>query len=312
MAAAGGSSCVRGVLLFFLFVPVHSPYGLVRSGTHSSSSSNAAAAQGGHAAGVAVAAVVATAALAAHSCRQPKLLAPIAPVPSNGSTNAKGASKRGRPVPLTFDACSDDGSMAGEATERVRSEDEEAGEESLFDGEEEDDVLDDDGVEAPAVDDRPPPPKLWTKKQFPEGVVPLAANWDMANLSAAQAWSCPCSDRVNCIGADRGISVLHLYEHRKKFLTTCKSTGGKRDTLKAQLSDHYASDDKTLARSFVVGPTSDCCAASFALANGVSCQTYENARADLRKGRTSKKVRSEKTKHKSSVARSTIDAYIRR
>ena len=57
--------------------------------------------------------------------------------------------------------------------------------------------------------------KLWTNGQFPEGVRPMSANWDMANLQAAQAWTCPCPDRANCIAADRGVSVLEPYEYHK-------------------------------------------------------------------------------------------------
>jgi hypothetical protein len=156
------------------------------------------------------------------------------------------------------------------------------------------------------------PPKLWSNSQFPEGVVPPAANWDMANLAAAQDWSCPCADRRNCIGAERGVSVLHLYEHRKLFLTTCKSKGGKRDALRAQLAEHFSSADKRLTRSFVVGPLADCCAAAAALACGVSCQTFQNARADLRGNKPLHGVRKKRRADKVSHARSTIDTYIRR
>lgn len=132
-------------------------------------------------------------------------------------------------------------------------------------------------------------PKTWSNAQFPEGVKPLAANWDLANLAAAQAWTCPCIDRRNCLGAERGITILHLYEHRKTFLTTCNNTGGKRDAMRAQLESHYSSSGKSFTRSFVVGPLADCCSASAALANGVSFQTFANARADLRGNRPSKK-----------------------
>ena len=48
--------------------------------------------------------------------------------------------------------------------------------------------------------------KLWSKAQFPEGTQG-AQNYEMANLMAAQQWSCPCPDRDNCIGQSR-LSVL--------------------------------------------------------------------------------------------------------
>ena len=64
------------------------------------------------------------------------------------------------------------------------------------------------GSSAPAL-------KLWTNAQFPEGTHPMSCNWDMANLQAAQNWTCPCTDRRNCIGSERGLGVLQLYELRK-------------------------------------------------------------------------------------------------
>ena len=137
------------------------------------------------------------------------------------------------------------------------------------------------------------PPKLWSKAQFPEGVRPLAANWDMANLAAAQEWECPCLDRRNCLAADRGLTLIHLYEHRKNFLlTTCNNNGGRRDATRAQLSAHYSNSTKSFSRSFVVGPLNDCCAAAAGLASGVSVQTFCNARADLR---AKKPLRSKRT-----------------
>ena len=35
-------------------------------------------------------------------------------------------------------------------------------------------------------------------------------------------------DRQNCMAVERGISVLELYEHMKKFLTTASNHGGSR------------------------------------------------------------------------------------
>ena len=154
-------------------------------------------------------------------------------------------------------------------------------------------------------------PKLWTNAQFPEGCVPIAANWDLANLSAAQEWECPCPDRRNCIGAGRGISLLQLYEHRKNFLTTCKFKGGKRDAWRADMSAHYSSSTGSLTRSFVVGPLNDCCAASAGLAKGLSFQTFANARADLRKERPLKQGRKRRQTQGQSYARSMLHAYIR-
>ena len=153
--------------------------------------------------------------------------------------------------------------------------------------------------------------KLWSNEQFPEGSSPLSANWDLANLKAAQEWECPCVDRINCIGSER-LDVLKLYEHRKSFLTTCHARGGKRDAFRADMSAHYSSATRDVSRSFVVGPLNDCCAASAALANGLSCQTFENARADLRKERPLKQGRKRKKDSIQSYARTTIHAYIRK
>ena len=117
--------------------------------------------------------------------------------------------------------------------------------------------------------------KLWSNAQFPEGTRPLQANWDLANLTAAQEWDCPCTDRRNCIGAERGINALHLYEHRKQFLTTCQMRGGMRNAFRSELSARFSSMSRTFSRSFVVGPLNDCCAASAGLAAGLSVQTYQ-------------------------------------
>ena len=157
--------------------------------------------------------------------------------------------------------------------------------------------------------------KLWTKAQFPEGVRPMQANWDLANLTAAQEWNCPCTDRRNCIGAERGVTVLQLYDHRKQFLTTCNTRGGMRNAFRSDLQPHYSSASCAFSRSFVVGPLNDCCAASAGLAAGSSVQTYFNAYADVRKNRTSSTTtgaRKRKRIARMSQDRSIIDAYIRR
>jgi hypothetical protein len=114
------------------------------------------------------------------------------------------------------------------------------------------------------------------------------------------------------LGAERGLTVLQLYEHRKKFLTTCANSGGRRDAMRAQLAAHYSTTTKTFSRSFVVGPLNDCCAAAAGLANGVSFQTFANARADLRADKPLRSKRTERRSEKVSYARSTIDIYIRR
>ena len=36
--------------------------------------------------------------------------------------------------------------------------------------------------------------KLWSSSQFPAGTTGVT-NWEMSNLTAAQAWECPCLDR---------------------------------------------------------------------------------------------------------------------
>ena len=156
--------------------------------------------------------------------------------------------------------------------------------------------------------------KLWGNAQFPEGVRPMQANWDIANLTAAQQWNCPCTDRRNCIGEERGIAVLQLYEHRKQFLTTCKQRGGMRDAFCKDLLAHYSASSRSFSRSFVVGPLNDCCAAAAGLAAGLSVQSYSNARADVRKNRisTTRHERKRKRATKVSHDRSILDAYVRR
>ena len=134
----------------------------------------------------------------------------------------------------------------------------------------------------------------------------------MANLMAAQNWSCPCTDQSNCIGPER-ISVLELYEHRKKSLTTCKSRGGKRDAWASDMKEHYHAGNKSFSRSFVVGPCNDCCVASAALAKGLSFQTHSSAHADVRKNRNlTKGGRKQAQKQKMTNSRTVMDAYIRR
>lgn len=125
--------------------------------------------------------------------------------------------------------------------------------------------------------------KLWSNAQFPEGHVD-AANWDLKNLEAAQAWSCPCVDRRNCIGQYR-VSIIDLYEHRKAFRTTAAAHGGFRDAARKDLEAHYNDDTRQFMRSFKVGAHTDCCAASSGLAKGILFATWSAARADCKKKR---------------------------
>ena len=153
--------------------------------------------------------------------------------------------------------------------------------------------------------------KLWTKKQFPEGTTG-AANWDMANLVAAQEWTCPCSDRRNCIGSERLPKVLDLYEHRKQFQTTCSSNGGgKRDVARVSMSQHYSQGSGTMSRSFVVGSLNDCCASSAGLASGLSFGTWARARADLGSDAPLRPARRKAAGERESNERRHLEAYIR-
>ena len=96
---------------------------------------------------------------------------------------------------------------------------------------------------------RPSSKKLWTNLQFPEGMNG-ARNYDLANLQAAQEWSCPCPDRINCIGADR-LTVLALYEHRKVFQTKAHARGGKRDANRFDMQAHYDRSSRSFTRRCV-------------------------------------------------------------
>lgn len=131
--------------------------------------------------------------------------------------------------------------------------------------------------------------KLWTAKQFPEGVFRNAC-WSWANIKAAQAWSCPCRDRQNCIGSDR-ITPEDLLCHRKSFQQlVAPHEGGLRESMRRRLAEHYSKASRTFTRSFVVGELNDCCAASRGLADGLPWITFARARTDLRKGRPSHQI----------------------
>lgn len=151
--------------------------------------------------------------------------------------------------------------------------------------------------------------KLWTKALFPEGVLD-AANWDLKNLQAAQRWECPCPDRANCIGSDR-LSVLDLYDYRKRFRTTAKSHGGFRDAARKELDDHFDPSTGMFARSFKVGPLVDCCAPSAGLAKGLSFATWAASRADSKHNREKREGRKRLLGERESVERAHLNAYIR-
>lgn len=131
--------------------------------------------------------------------------------------------------------------------------------------------------------------KLWTKAVFPEGMHG-PANWDVANLRAAQQWQCPCADRISCISEDR-VPLLHLYEYRKAFRTSAKGQNGYRDACRTELEAHYDEVSRSFARSFKVGSRVDCCAAAAGLAKGVSFATFASSRADCTKKRTMREGR---------------------
>ena len=163
------------------------------------------------------------------------------------------------------------------------------------------------GTQAPRA--RPPSRKLWSKIQFPEGTV-RASNYDMDNLIAAQAWECPCTDRRNCIGAER-LGVLQLYEHRKQFQTTAARHGGLRDANRTCMEQHYDKASKSFTRSFVVGPLGDCCSASAGLAKGISFQTWANSRADVTYGRPWHAGRCACKRNNQTKEAAHLEAYIR-
>jgi hypothetical protein len=137
-----------------------------------------------------------------------------------------------------------------------------------------------------------------------------ASNYDMENLTAAQEWSCPCTDRTNCIGADR-LNLIKLYEHRKRFQTTAAGKGGLRDANRAEMQGHYDRSASRFTRSFAVGPLGDCCAASAGLANGLSFSTWADSRADVTLERAWHAGRSQAKAKQQSEQRAHLEAYVR-
>ena len=217
----------------------------------------------------------------------------------------------------------DAGSSGREVAAGKRAQQSEDAEEKSHDTESDPDSVDEadgeDGWKSMDCDEEPRVPatgatgnssgKLWSKAEFPEGCVPIQACWDMENLRAAQAWTCPCADRDSCISEDR-LKLLELYEYRKHFQTTCANGGGKRDATRKELQQHADAAGNT-TRSFVVGPLNDCCAASAGLAKGISFGTYATARADMRKQRPMRQGRKRRRTEREHVSRRTIEAYIR-
>lgn len=151
--------------------------------------------------------------------------------------------------------------------------------------------------------------KLWSTKEFPEGRHGHA-NWDKKNLAAAQAWECPCTDRVSCLSPDR-LQEGPLYVYRKHFQTTNKSTGGMRDSARTEMEGHFSKETGKFSRSFVIGSSNDNCVAAAGMAKGLSFATWAVARADCRKSEPFKKGRKQQRSANMSHARGVIDAYIR-
>ena len=132
----------------------------------------------------------------------------------------------------------------------------------------------------------------------------------MQNLIAAQQWTCPCTDRRNCIGEER-LKILELYEYRRTFRTTAATHGGLRDASRKDLQAHYDKKTKTFTRSFVVGPLGDCCAPSAGLAKGLSFDNFAKSRADTTKEKPWHAGRCQLRSKVESEERAVIQAYIR-
>ena len=149
--------------------------------------------------------------------------------------------------------------------------------------------------------------KLWTAQAFPEGTKG-AANWDLRNLSMAQDWQCPCSDR-NCLSRDRYPRVDPLYDFRKGFQTKSK---GLRDTFRQDILEPlYSTSTRTFSRAVRIGERNDCCVESAGLAAGLSFGTFANARADVRLARPTRSGRVDKKEKLVSKERQHLEAYIR-
>ena len=102
-----------------------------------------------------------------------------------------------------------------------------------------------------------------------------------------------------------------MYEHRRNFRTTAAQHGGLRDANRLQLEAHYDKSTRSFTRSFVVADRGDCCAASAALANGISFATFANSRADVVKERTWHVGRCQLRSKQQSEETAHLEAYIR-
>ena len=120
--------------------------------------------------------------------------------------------------------------------------------------------------------------KLWTKAQFPEGMKSTDL-FLFGNLQAIQAWSCPCSDRISCIGPER-VNLVELYEARRHFHRDVGNS--RKDKARVLMEAHYQRDKQRFSRSFVIGNRGDCCAPSAGLTWGMSFNNWASARALLR------------------------------
>ena len=266
--------------------------------------------------GVAAAAAITTAALAASWALKKRAAVAVpahflaAPAAARNTKTAKdGRSSRGMPLSAVMQPSAE---AHVPSDEDASDEDESWNSDNEWEFEDEDDVCSgDEDVQCEAGSSTAPTSssgKLWTKKQFPAGVE-SCNNWRMENLVAVQEWKCPCTDRQNCIGADR-LCILQLYEHRQRFREGAGS-GGMRDALRDELQGHYDETHGKFSRSFVVGSLGDCCAESAALAKGVSFQTFATARADVRRNRPRRAARQEGRHRKESEQRAHIRAWIR-
>jgi hypothetical protein len=150
--------------------------------------------------------------------------------------------------------------------------------------------------------------QLWGRAHFPMGYSP-PSRWDMKNLQAALVWECPCSDRPCLAVSGRQMDVIQLYDLRRSFHNVCAGGGNQRDTLRKQLELHY--DGSLFHRTFKVGNSTDCCAAAFAFASGVSWATFVRARADVTMDRPHRAVRKQRKTERQEAAKSQVNAYIR-
>ena len=121
------------------------------------------------------------------------------------------------------------------------------------------------------------------------------------NLQAIQAWSCPCSDRISCIGPER-VNLVELYEARRHFHRDVDNS--RKDKARILMEAHYQRDRQRFSRSFVIGNRGDCCAPSAGLTWGMSFNNWATARALLRANADYAPARREKRKvleHLSSI-----------